>query len=414
VGFVRFHFFATIITERHYNVVMNPRKRKDAPTSLVSHSKVTTLPWKITLDILKLTAGKSQSTAARLCLLSSSIRAEIAPILWRHVTLTGTEQIKQFITAIRRSRRPHELLQGITLLDTQRSREDIDRESTGWQEHWTELILMMDHLSTKQNLTTLVLSRDACRRLEYVPDTILEDLSDKQLPLEYQMRRCNFTIKNVVISHGDIPFYLQRMNITNLTWFGCEREANWLVSDDEIDDYKQPFGTKALKDLKIFISDRINNMYPTVYVDDWDLEGDCEEMNNNERQQRHCDIWTFEIIDHLRLLFETQKEKPKIHIALHRKTLDAKIELLSGVEGLRKDRGVTVGSWGNSKDQSQEEAVIRQYAKSGWIHKTSNAYHKELLIRYTEQKQWCSCRHFPAQSDEIDILSSSDSNDSDG
>lgn len=393
---------------------MNPRKRKEAPTSLASHSKATTLPWKVTLYILKLAAAKSQSTAARLCLLDRAIRAQIMPILWRHVTLTGTEQIKQFNTAMRGARHPHELIQGITLLNTQRRREDIVRETTGWQEPWTELILMMNHLSTKQNLKTLVLSRDACRRFEYVPDPTHEDLPDRPLPLEYQMRKCNFTIKNVVISHGDILFYLQRMNITNFIWFGCDREANWLVTDDEVDDYKQHFGAKALKDLKIFISDRINDMYPTVYVDDWDSEGDCEEMNNIERQQRHCEDWTFEFIGYLRLLFKSQEEKPRIHIALHRKTSDAKSELLAGVEEMKKDGEITVGSWGNSKDQTQDEAVMRQYAKSGWIHKASSAYHKELSIRYTEQKQWCSCRDFLAQADEIGILLSSDSDESDG
>jgi hypothetical protein len=98
------------------------------------------LPAELILEIFAMATNDDLQTTSRLCLLNKSMQLRYTPLLYQHVCLTGTKQVKQFnATLKRRSPQVKRFIRGITLLEDLADATSLEEED-GWEKIWGALI----------------------------------------------------------------------------------------------------------------------------------------------------------------------------------------------------------------------------------------------------------------------------------
>jgi hypothetical protein len=124
------------------------------------------LPAEIVLNIFALATADDIKTAFNLCLVSSATQRIVTALLYKHVVITGTDQVRRFNASFKLlPPRTLKLIRGMTLLDKKLAiverdyrEEKLDREAQckgGWIKQWKDLIRYIGHLSRRYRLDAL-------------------------------------------------------------------------------------------------------------------------------------------------------------------------------------------------------------------------------------------------------------------
>lgn len=190
------------------------------------------LPAELVSYILELATCNDRDTARQLCLVSRPVQSIALPLLYKHVCLSGTEQIQSFNATMSSSPELGRLVHGMTLLDDTLALLPLDyigaalnneaQSPVNWVKHWKDLIHHLGNLSRQYSLKTLILSYEACIRLQYTGEELRGNcpnvLSDK-------LEQSELRLDHLVISHASVNYFLAKVKTTKLTWYGCNFPA---------------------------------------------------------------------------------------------------------------------------------------------------------------------------------------------
>jgi hypothetical protein len=342
------------------------------------------LPVEIVTQILHEAAVDDVQTASRLCLVNRSYQKELSPILYQHVCLAGTKQVKQFNKTLKSSPHLQMHIKGLTLLEDLPSYVPIRWEDSSWKIHWKQLIKQVDILSRRHSLETLVLSREVCARFVYT-----REYNDKmcERPIGDELKITKLRIDHLVISHYDTGFFMETMDIRKLTWYGCERgrssvfprPVNFLVSRC----------TRRLEEICILIGDKVDPKYPFRPQAGPDFHSLFEAL---------FDSWTRLFVIQINRICKMQEAQPKLKLFLHREAQEVKGSFERQLQ--RLETPVKLGVWGTSSDTCQRLAEERSFYRMDYIH--SKASVSFIQARKNHSAVWCNCKKGQDDDDDDD------------
>jgi hypothetical protein len=371
------------------------------------------LPAELISSIFELAIADDLDTACQLCLINRGMQKIVLPLLYKHVCLSDTDEVKSFNATIASSPKLGELVHGVTLSDGLLARISPDSISAalqiekGWTKQWKKLIEFVGKASRQHNLKTLVLTEEACRRLTFV--------GKKKKTLGHTLKQSRLRLDHLVVSHASIRFFLTRLKTRSLSWYGCN-----FIFDDETDldrGESSSIISTQLEEINIMMSDNYNHMNPLDDEDDDDddSDDDSDTTFNETRENRR---WPAKLVTKLRELYSTQIKTPKVNVLVHLQTQEAKEQLAQKVKDL--DFPVDVGDWGRASDSNHTVAQLENLASKGWIHsgamdliskeKTKDKDEDEDDSQDSDDdmdgwkaavpiKQWCRCKDLGYGSD---------------
>lgn len=351
------------------------------------------LPAEIVLKIFILATADDRKTASELCLVNQATQSIVAPLLYKHVCLSGTDQVRRFNASFKLLRpKTQRLIQGMTLLDTKLALIEVEereyylddeaQRKGGWIKHWKDLVRYIGHLSRMHRLCTLVVLDEVEARFRY------EDQQCKE-PLAKQLSESNLRLSHLVLSHADIEFFLSKLQTEKLTWYGCEMH----LAKDPLDVVfnKTKLRSRQMREVCIFLGANLEYMRSKT---------EAKEPEDTDRG------WDTVFVRQLGEICKTQQRKPSFKVLLHQKTQESVQDLTNMVSGL--DFNVSMGLWGKPSDTSQREAELESMADEGWIARVPLRYidaPEEVgdedpsqpiqtgnwTMRRPPGKQWCCC-----------------------
>ena len=312
------------------------------------------------------------------------------PILWRHIWLSETKHIKNFNAAIKLNPKLGDLIQGITLLDDMLSMVPLiyadeiietDDQNDPWVKHWMTLIWYMGILSRKHRLSTIVLSREACKRLTYAK---LASRGEFQ-PLSEPLKRSKIQVDHLVVSHANLGFILTHIEARRLTYYSCDLPmaagaldtSEWTLLRSE-----------DLQAVSIMMGDNYNHLGGLK---------PCRGEGKNEAQVDR--LWMDSFIEQIKKLCGRQTKWSKVTINFHKETQESKKQLQDKFSALVHP--VEIGVWGRSSDKSQMMAEMEDFDRHGWVEKEPwyrTKHHDDeddmtggWCIGLPPVTQWCGC-----------------------
>lgn len=321
------------------------------------------LPIEIVLSILRLAIADDRYSARQLCLVDRATLAIVRPMLYRHVTLDGTDGVKLFNATIKSSPRLGDLIHGVTILDQFLGSMPCDfvdeamhneARMADWIKPWSTLIRYLGVLSRHHHLSTLVLSLEAVKRFQYVRG---EDEIGVKQPLGEQLTKSNLKLNHLVVSHADLKFILSKIETKKLDWLGCETPFAMKFLDITDAD---PLRTKDLQEINYYFGDTYKS-----YQELGMMNGALSSDEAADADQRHR-MWIPWFAAQLSRVCEAQSSSPCVSVSCHVKTQGAKRQMERDIGKLSY---VKVGVWGNASDTSQKLAEMEMFAANEWIQK---------------------------------------------
>jgi hypothetical protein len=186
---------------------------------------MTLLPIEIVSYIFEHIPPYDSVTLGRICLLNSSWHKQYMPVLYKCVTLSDTEQVKQFNSLVESS---PQVCKWIEVMTLENSSEYVPlRQQTDWIDHWKLLIDILSKLS-EFSLSTLILRRDAFQRLQY-------NRYDGVQVLGNHLKQTKIVIDNLWVAHGDVRFILARIRAKRIRWKECQWGSDPISSGSLMD-----------------------------------------------------------------------------------------------------------------------------------------------------------------------------------
>jgi hypothetical protein len=296
----------------------------------------------------------------QICLVNRAMQCLVQPLLFKHIYLSGTEQVKRFnasMIMLRPSTR--QLIRGITLLDSVLARvpeEKIDRRldggawgKTGWIKHWGEVISHLSSLCEGGYLSTLVISSEVCYRFQYYDDGLSQ-------PLGKKLAKTRLQVDHLVLSHADLGFFLTRIDCRRLTWYACEVE----IEQGRFDVSKRgrKVRSQQLEEITVMASEILDYNKPCT----------CGHHAESEDDTHAHRYWVKALVSQVEDICKTQEQMPALNIHFHQFIPGVK-EQLEKENGGRLGDSIKVGIWGRPRDTSQRMAELHSFASKGWISK---------------------------------------------
>jgi hypothetical protein len=351
------------------------------------------LPTELVALILELAATNDRETARSLCLVNQAVRKVAARVLYRHIFLSGTNQVRRFNATLKMSPKLGDLICGMTLHDEGINmlqsnfiyklmyEEDPDEE---WIPPWKTLIRYIGVLSRHHMLSELVVSTGAYRRLSYHREDGTMDGSRGHLSV--QLKKSNIKLNHLVISHADMTFTNLYFTMKRLTWLGCELQMSM-----------NSYGFNQVQSIRSDELEAVEFLLGPSFVQ---LHPSHKKLENITAGLTSECIPV--LMEQMGKMFKVLAKAPHFSIRLHRNALEAKKHVVAQLACF-KDYKVEVGQWGYPSDVDQRQAESEWFASRGWLQRAPRGVEKATSTAKTKNKGkntgnslkshalWCGC-----------------------
>lgn len=319
------------------------------------------LPTEIATYILELATNDDRRSAYHLSLVNRAMQYLVQPLLYKHIYLSGTKQVKRFNASMKvLPPATRQLIRGMTLLDSVLAlvpEEKIDsrldggaRGKNGWVKQWSELIGHLGSLCRSGHLGTLVLSSEVCYRFQYYDEGLSQ-------PLGKQLAKTRLQVGHLVVSHADLGFFLTRVDCKRLTWYACEVEIAQCRFD--VSRRGRKVRSQQVEELTVMASEIFDHNTPCTCGHHHVLEGEDDDQHISRQ-------WVKALVAQVKAVCKVQEQVPAVNIYFHQFIPGVK-EQLEREHGGKLGENVKVGIWGRSRDISQRIAELHSFASKGWI-----------------------------------------------